>query len=202
MTWVWTCVQVTSTWGKLQFRWGLDNYVAVGRAVQCKRIRKVTEGWAAIATVCRDRLLCFKRKVEGGQGEADRMLPGGKRKFENQGGETEHDAAVHYLEEQTGITEADCEKWGFDVPISASFAYGAMYFVYNVSKWDMTIHTRQKIDQNGLDTEWLKFSKAAEQASVRPHRWKRWSAARREEPKGRMWGHIQAYYYKEQVQDR
>ena len=57
------------------------------------------------------------------------MLPGGKRDVENQGGETEHDAAIRYLTKQTGITEADCGKWLLDVPISASSAYGARYFV-------------------------------------------------------------------------
>ena len=45
--------------------------------------------------------------------------------------------------------------------------------------------------QNGVEKEWAKFSKADEQASVKPSKWRRWSKARREEHRGRMWGHIQ-----------
>ena len=36
---------------------------------------------------------------------------------------------------------------------------------------------------------WLKFSKADEQASVKPSKWKRWSEARREKHRARMWDH-------------
>ena len=73
-------------------------YVAVYRVAKLKRSKKVREGWAAVAIVCGDKLLCFKRTVEGGQGEIERMLPGGKRDVENRGGESEHDAAVRYLD--------------------------------------------------------------------------------------------------------
>ena len=37
----------------------------------------------------------------------------------------------------------------------------------------------------------MKFSKADERASVKPSKWKRWSEARREKHRERMWGHIQ-----------
>ena len=70
------------------------------------------------------------------------MLPGGKRDVEEQVKETEHDAAIRHLTEQTGITEADCSRWLLDVPISASSAYGAMYFVYKVSRWEWTTETK------------------------------------------------------------
>ena len=85
--------------------------MAVDRVAKLKRSKTVREGWAAVAIVCGDKLLCFKRTVEGGQGEVKRMLrmPGGKRDGVNQNGETDHDAAVRYLEEQTGITEADTQ---------------------------------------------------------------------------------------------
>ena len=48
------------------------------------------------------------------------MLPGGKRGSE---GETEHDAAMRHLEEQTGITKADCEEYLLDVPISLLYQH-------------------------------------------------------------------------------
>ena len=67
-------------------------------------------------------ILCFRKTVEGEQGEVERILPGGKRDAESQIKETEHDSAIHHLTEQTGITEADCSKWILDVPISASSA--------------------------------------------------------------------------------
>jgi ADP-ribose pyrophosphatase YjhB (NUDIX family) len=187
-------------------------YVAVDRVAKCKRSRKAREGWAAVAIVQGDKLLCFKRKVKGGQGEMERMLPGGMRKPTNQveeteqggsrwmlpGGthkstkgfeETEHDAAMRHLEEQTGITRADCEEYLLDVPISASSAYGARYFVYRVSEWDCSREMKMKMEQNGLEKEWVQFSKADEQASVRPSKWKRWSEARREKHRERMWNH-------------
>ena len=41
-------------------------YVAVDRVAKLKRSKKVREGWAAVAIVCGDKLLCFKRMVEGG----------------------------------------------------------------------------------------------------------------------------------------
>ena len=52
---------------------------------------------------------------------------------------------------------------------------------------------KEKMEQNGLEKEWVEFSKADEQASVKPSKWKRWSKARREEHQGRMtlWGRIQ-----------
>ena len=96
--------------------------MSVDRVAMLKCNKKVRAGWAAVAIVCGDRLLCFKRIVEGGQGEGERMLPGGKRDGVDQDGETEHDAAVRYLEERTWITEAGCEKLLLDVPISASSA--------------------------------------------------------------------------------
>ena len=117
------------------------------------------------------------------------MLPGDKRDAEKQGKETEHDAAIRHLTEQTGITEADCGKWLLDVPISASSAYGASYFVYQVSRWEWTTEMLVKTKQSGLESEWVKFSKADEQASVKPGKWRRWSAARREEHRGKMWDH-------------
>ena len=95
------------------------------------------------------------------------------------------------MEEQTGITEADCEECLLDVPISASSAYGARCFVYKVSKWDWSPEMNMKMKQNGLEKEWVEFSKSDEQASVKPSKWRRWSKARREEHRGRMWGHIQ-----------
>ena len=52
-------------------------YVAVDRVSKLKRSKKAREGWAAVTIVCGDKLLCFKRTVEGGQGEVERMLPGG-----------------------------------------------------------------------------------------------------------------------------
>jgi hypothetical protein len=113
-------------------------YAAVDRVAKCKRSKKVREGWAAVAIVCKDRMLCFRRTVGGEQKGIEGMLPGGKRDAERQGGETEHDAAIRHLTEQTGITEADCGKWLLDVPISASSAYGARYFVYQVSRWEWT----------------------------------------------------------------
>ena len=109
-------------------------YVAVDRVANLKRSKKVREGLAAVAIVCGGILLCFKRAVKGGQVEVEVMLPGGKRGVENQGGETEHDAAVRYLKEQTGITAAYCERWVLYVPISAASSYGARYFVYKVSR--------------------------------------------------------------------
>ena len=72
------------------------------------------------------------------------------------------------MEKQTGITDADCEEWLLDVPISASSAYGARYFVYKVSKWDWSPEMNMKIKQNGLEKEWVEFSKADEQVSVKP----------------------------------
>ena len=53
-------------------------YVAVDRMAKCKRSKKTREGWAAVAIVCKDMMLCFKRTLEGGQGEVERivMLPG------------------------------------------------------------------------------------------------------------------------------
>ena len=48
-----------------------------------------------------------------------------------------------------------------------------------------------KMKQNGLEKEWAKFSKADEQASVKPSKWKRWSEARRKKHRERMWGHVQ-----------
>ena len=135
-------------------------------------------------------MLCFKRTVEGEQQEVKRMLPGGKRDGEKQSGETEHDAAIRHLTEQTGITEADCGKWLLDVPIAASSAYGARYFVYQVSRWEWTAEMALKMEQNELKSEWVKFSKADEHATVKPGKWRRWSAARREEHRGRMWDHI------------
>ena len=74
---------------------------------------------------------------------------------------------------------------------SSFLTYDARYFVYHVSEWEWTIERKQRTAQNGLEKEWLMFSKPDEQASVRPIKWKRWSAARREEHRGRMWGHIQ-----------
>ena len=170
-------------------------YVAVDRVAKLKRSRNVREGWAAVAIVCGDKLLCFKRTVEGGQGEVEMMLPGGRRDAANRDGETDHDAPMRHLEEQTGITNADCEdlEWLLDVPISASSTYGARYFVYkvHVSEWDWSPEMKMKMKQNGLEKEWVKSSKADEQASVKPSKWRRWSKARREEHRGRMWGHIQ-----------
>ena len=55
-----------------------------------------------------------------------------------------------------------------DVPISAASSYGARYFVYKVSRWEMTPEMRKKMEQNGLDKGWVEFSIADEQASVRP----------------------------------
>lgn len=165
-------------------------YVAVDRVARGKRSKKTREGWAAVAIVCKDRMLSCNRAVEGQQQEVERMMPGGKRDGERHNGETEHDAAIRYLTEQTGITEADCGKWLLDVPIAASSAYGARYFVYQVSRWEWTTEMAAKLEQNGLKSEWVKFSKADEQASVRPNKWRRWSAARREEHQGRMWDHI------------
>ena len=162
-------------------------YVAVDRVAKLKRSKKVREGWAAIAIVQGDELLCFKRMVEGGQEEVERMLPGGRRDAAR--GETEHDAAMRHLEEQTGITKADCEEYLLDVPISASSTYGARYFVYKVSEWDCSREMKMKMKQNGLEKEWVKFSKADEQAFVKPSKWRRWSKARREEHQGRKWGH-------------
>ena len=97
-------------------------YVAVDRVAKCKRSRKVREGWAAVAIVQGDELLFFKRKVKAGQGEMERMLPGVTQNSADHVGETEHDAAMRHLEEQTGITKADCEEYLLDVPISSSSA--------------------------------------------------------------------------------
>ena len=47
-----------------------------------------------------------------------------------------------------------------------------------------------KLKQNGLVKEWVKFSKADEQASVKASKYKRWSAARREKHRERLWGHV------------
>ena len=99
--------------------------------------------------------------------------------------------AMRHLEEQTGITQADCEEYLMDVPISVSSTYGARYFVYKVSECDCSREMKMKIKQNGLEKEWVKFSKADEQASVKPSKWKRWSEARRDRHQERMWGHIQ-----------
>ena len=99
-------------------------YVAVDRVAKCKRSKKAREGRAAVAIVCKDRMLCFNRTVEGQQHKVERMLPGGKRDGDKQISETEHDTAIRHLTdlEQTGITEADCGKWLLDVPIAASSA--------------------------------------------------------------------------------
>ena len=70
--------------------------------------------------------------VEGGPAEGEMMLPGGRRDAEK--GETEHEAAMRHLEEQTGITKADCEEYLMDVPIAVSSTYGARYFVYNLGE--------------------------------------------------------------------
>ena len=163
--------------------------VAVDRVAKLKRSRKVREGWAAVAIVQGEELLCFRRMGEGGQEERELMLPGGTRDAAK--GETEHEAAMRHLEEQTGITQADCEEYLIDVPISASSTYGARYFVYKVSEWDCSREMKTKIKQNGLEKEWVKFSKADEQASVKPSKWKRWSEARREKHRERMWGRTQ-----------
>ena len=61
--------------------------------------------------------------------------------------------------------------------------------MYKVSKWDWS--PEMKMKQNGFKKEWVEFSKADEQASVKPSKWRHWSKARREEHWGRMWGHIQ-----------
>ena len=45
---------------------------------------------------------------------------------------------------------------------------------------------KQKMEQRGLELDWVMFSKADEQASVKPSKWKRWSAARKEEHRERM----------------
>jgi ADP-ribose pyrophosphatase YjhB (NUDIX family) len=164
-------------------------YVAVDRVAKLKRSRKVIEGWAAVAIVRGKELLCFRQKVEGGQGEVEMMLPGGTRDAAK--GETEHEAAMRHLEEQTGITQADCEEYLMDVPISVSSTYGARYFVYKVSEWDCSREMKMKMKQQGLEKEWVKFSKEDEQASVKPSKWRRWSEARREKHRERMWGHTQ-----------
>jgi len=164
-------------------------YVAVDRVAKLKRSRKVREGWATIAIVQGEELLCFKKMVEGGPAEGEMMLPGGRRDAEK--GETEHEAAMRHLEEQTGITKADCEEYLMDVPIAVSSTYGARYFVYKVSEWDCSREMKMKMKQNGLEKQWVKFSKADEQASVKPNKWERWSEARREKHRGRKWGHTQ-----------
>ena len=63
--------------------------------------------------------------------------------------------------------------------------------MYKVSEWDCSREMKMKMKQNGLEKEWLKFSKSDEQASVKPSKWKRWSEARREKHRETMWGHIQ-----------
>ena len=61
--------------------------------------------------------------------------------------------------------------------------------MYKVSDWDCSREMKMKMKQNGLVKEWLKFSKADEQASVKPSKWRRWSAARRETHQERLWSH-------------
>ena len=102
--------------------------------------------------------------------------------------------------EQTGITEADCGKWLLDAPISASSVHGARFFVYQVSRWEWTTEMMVKMKQSGPESEWVKFSKADEQASVKPSKWRRWSAARRGKHRGRMWDHTKDIICAGQVQ--
>ena len=76
-------------------------YVAVDKVAKHKRSKKVREGWSAVAIVCEDMMPCFRKTVEGEQGEVERILPGGKRDAETQIKETEHDAAIRHLTKQS-----------------------------------------------------------------------------------------------------